>query len=245
LAVGTPKDTVKFVITNMAGDTVATMNGRGGAGMHQVMWNLSAKPPKPKPLTPAGRRDSLITVGKMDHVFDSLVAAGTVTKEQEAMIKERIDKGTIFDLFRGGGGGPGGPGGRPNDRPAESPLPPPARKDTAAKMGAADTAMKAGAADTGKAGRRPGGARGAGAGAPGEVGLDQDVARDVFGALRAAKALPGGGFGGRRGAGNVETGDYLVTMTVNGMTEKRVLRVENLVPAEGASGGMDEGMFEP
>ena len=63
--------------------------------------------------------------------------------------------------------------------------------------------------------------------------------REVLGALRAAKALPGGGFGGRRG-GSVETGDYLVTMTWKGATQHEVLRVENLVGNTPVAGN-DEG----
>ena len=63
--------------------------------------------------------------------------------------------------------------------------------------------------------------------------MSQDVLREVLGALRAAKALPGGGFGGRRSAGYVETGDYLVTMTWKGATLHQVLRAENLVGGGG------------
>ncbi len=59
--------------------------------------------------------------------------------------------------------------------------------------------------------------------------MSEDVAREVLTALRAAKALPGGGFGGRRGGGPVETGDYMVTMTWKGAAQHQVLRVENLV----------------
>ena len=44
----------------------------------------------------------------------------------------------------------------------------------------------------------------------------------------------GGGFGGRGGGGLVDTGDYLVTMTVDGQTYRQVLRVER------ASGSADD-----
>jgi len=240
LSGGTAKDTVKIVITNMKGDTLSTINGRGGPGMHQAMWDLAAKPPKPKPLTPAGKRDSLISARKIDHVFDSLLAAGAATKEQLAVVREHIDKGTLFELFMatgGFGGGGGGAAGRINDRPAESPLP--RAPGAGGRRGAADTTKMAGA-DTSKAAA---GAGGPGAGAP-EAGITQDVLRDVLGALRAAKALPGGGFGGRRNAGFVETGDYLVTMTASGTTQHQVLRVENHTGA-GASAGNDTDPFDP
>jgi photosystem II stability/assembly factor-like uncharacterized protein len=241
LSGGTPKDTVKIVITNLKGDTMQTINGKGGPGMHQATWDLSAKPPKPKPLTPAGRRDSLTSARKIDKVFDSLTAAGTATKAELAIIRENIDKGTLFELFQrvtGGGGG----GGRFNERAGESPLP---RGDSTrgGRRGAADTTHVAGAADTTKkagAGGGPGGA-----GAP-EATVSEDVLRAVQGALRAAKALPGGGFGGRRGAGYVETGDYLVTMTWKGATQHQVLRVQNLVGAgPSAANDDDSDPFDP
>ncbi len=58
---GSPKDSVKFVITSMKGDTLKTLTGRGGAGLHHVTWDLGAKPAAKTPLSPAGRRDSLIS----------------------------------------------------------------------------------------------------------------------------------------------------------------------------------------
>ena len=230
---GTNKDTVKFVITNMKGDTVQTLTGRGGAGMHAVTWDLSAMPPKARPLTPAGRRDSLITAKKIEHVFDSLVAAGVATKAQLATIKEHIDRGTIFELFQqvSGPGGGGAAGGR-NDRPAESPLP---------RAPGRDTTKKAGGADTSKAG----GAGAGGAGAPGGEGaITQDILRDVTTALRAAKVQIGFGGGRRAGGGVVETGDYLVTMTANGASQHQVVRVENTVGG-GASGAPESDPFDP
>ena len=63
--------------------------------------------------------------------------------------------------------------------------------------------------------RQPGGGGGGGFGALGFVA-------QAFG-----RAPAGGGFGGFGGATNqVTTGDYLVTMTVDGKTLSRVLRVE-------------------
>jgi hypothetical protein len=240
LSGGTAKDTVKIVITNMKGDTLSTLNGRGGAGLHRVTWDLSAKPPKPKPLTPAGRKDSLTSARKVDKVFDSLQTAGVATKAELAIIKENIDKGTLGDLFQraSAGGGPGGGAGRFNERPGESPLPRAGGRrgaDTTQKA-AGDTAQKAGAADTSKA-------AGAAGGAPTEGAVSEDVLRQVQGALRAAKALPGGGFGGRRG-GYAETGDYLVTMTFKGASQHQVLRVDNRM--SGASAAPDDSDdFDP
>ena len=66
LTSGSTKDSVKIVITNVKGDTLKTLTGRGGSGVHHVMWDLKAKPPAPTPLTPAGRRDSLVTARKLE-----------------------------------------------------------------------------------------------------------------------------------------------------------------------------------
>ncbi len=46
----------------------------------------------------------------------------------------------------------------------------------------------------------------------------------------------GGGFGGGAGANMANTGDYLVTMTVNGQTYKQTFRVERI------SGGGEVGV---
>ena len=80
LTSGSPKDSVKIVITNVKGDTLKTLTSRGGAGVHHVMWDLRAKPAKATPLSPAGRRDSLESTRKLNHVFDSLATAGVAPK---------------------------------------------------------------------------------------------------------------------------------------------------------------------
>jgi len=233
LTSGSPKDTVKFLITNVKGDTMKTLAGRGGSGVHHVTWDLRAKPPKAAPLTPAGRRDSLVTARKLDHVFDSLATAGTAPKATLAIVREHLEGGTIGELFQRASGGGGG-GGRFAERPGESPLP-----HRGGRHGDADTTKKVAAADTTKA---------AGAEAEGEGAVSQEVLSDVLGAVRASKALPGGGFGGgRNGAGLVESGDYLVTMTAGASTQKQVLRVEKIGGAGGNSAADDDGEdpFDP
>jgi hypothetical protein len=248
LSSGTAKDTVKIVITNMKGDTLTTLNGRGGAGLHRITWDLQGKPPKAKPLSPAGRRDSLKTVAKINHVFDSLAAAGTGTKAELALVRERVDKGTVFELLQGAGGGGGGGAGRANERAGEGPMPRGVAgggrrgADTTKKAGPADTTKAAGPADTTKA---VGAAGGPGGGGATEGAVSEEVVREVLGALRAAKALPGGGFGGGRRGGFVETGDYLVTMTWNGTAQHQVLRVENVSGVTPAAGNDDEDPFDP
>jgi len=238
LTSGSPKDSVKIVITNVKGDTLKTLTGRGGPGLHHVTWDLAAKRAAPTPLTPAGRRDSLISARKLDHVFDSLAKAGTAPKPVLENVREHIDNGTLGELFQRAQGGGGG-GGRFAARPAESPLP---HRGGREHRGAADTTKKAGEADTTKAAA----AESAEASGEGESAVSQEVLGDVLDAVRAAKALPGGGFGGgRNAAGLVESGDYLVTMTAGGTTEKRALRVENVTRSDGSSVADDEDPFDP
>ncbi len=230
LTAGSPKDTVKLVITNVKGDTLKSLTGRGGAGMHHVTWDLTEKTAPPKPLTPAGRRDSLVTARKLDHVFDSLATAGVAPKPVLANVREHLENGTIGQLFdRAFGGGGGGGGGHFAERPGESPLP-----HRGGHRGADST-------------KAPGAAPAA-EGEEEEGAVSQEVLRDVLGAVRASKALPGGGFAGaRRGGTIVESGDYVITMTAGGTTQRQVLRVEK---AAGLGGGVpddsnDDDPFDP
>ena len=66
------------------------------------------------------------------------------------------------------------------------------------------------------------------------MGLDQDK---VFEIMRALGVTQGGGGGGGFGGGApmVNTGDYLVSITVDGQTMKQTLRVERRAGGE-ASG---------
>ena len=66
------------------------------------------------------------------------------------------------------------------------------------------------------------------------MGLDQDK---VFEIMRALGVTQGGGGGGGFGGGapTVNTGDYLVSITVDGQTMKQTLRVERRAGGE-ASG---------
>jgi hypothetical protein len=224
LTSGSPKDSVKIVVTSLKGDTLKTLTGKGGPGMHRVTWDMKAKSPKPTPLTPAGRRDSLVTAHKLDHVFDSLSKANVAPKPVLERIREHFENGTVGELFQQVSGGGGGGGGKFAERPGESPLP----KHHGA---AADTAKKAGAEAASES--------------EGEGGLTQEVLGEVANAVRASKAITGGFFGGRNAA-LVESGDYLVTMTAGGTTQHQVLRVENDNGAGGSAGaGNDDDPFDP
>ncbi len=230
---GSAKDTVKIVVTDLKGDTLKTLTGKGGPGMHHVTWDMKSKPPKPTPLTPASRRDSLVTARKLDHVFDSLSAEGVAPKPVLENIREHFESGTVGELFsQVSGGGGGGGGGKFPERPGESPLPKHhggARADSAHKGAAGDSTKKGGAEAE-----------------EGEGGLTQEILSQVANAVRASKAIPGGGFFGGRNVANVPSGDYLVTMTAGGTTQRQVLRVENAGGGgASASGGDDEDPFDP
>jgi hypothetical protein len=220
---------VKIVITNAKGDTLKALTGRGGAGLHHVTWNLQAKPPKPTPLTPAGRRDSLVTARKLDHVFDSLATAAVAPKTVLENVREHLEAGTVSELFqRASAGGAGG--GRFAERPAESPL-----AHHGGHQGAADSTKKSGAAANSAAGAE----------GDSEGAVSQEVLSQVLGAVRASKAIPGGGFFGGRNASLVESGDYLVTMTSGGVTQRQVLRVENVAGVGGSAAADDSDPLDP
>ncbi|HWG52468.1 MAG TPA: hypothetical protein VN677_04130 [Gemmatimonadaceae bacterium] len=233
LTSGQRSDTAKVVITNVQGDTLSTLTGPGTPGLHYVTWNFRGKAaPSPK-LSPAGVRDSIIAARKMDHVFDSLATAGVASKTALDRLKKQLASGEGFGAFFRRNGGPSG---QFNPRPAESPAPRAAgARGRRGGPGAPGAAPGAEPGDTTNARvRRQGGAGGA-PGASEEI--DRDALGDIFGALRSSGALTRG-FGGRgRGAPIVETGDYLVTLTVNGKSQQRPLRVVRV------SGGSDTAVI--
>jgi photosystem II stability/assembly factor-like uncharacterized protein len=210
---------VQVVITDVRGDTLQTVQGPGGPGLHRVVWNYRGKAPPRPSLSPAQRRDSVRNVQRVEQVFDSLKTAG-MNAAMLDRLKERILSGNtqeLFRMFRGGGGGGGrGAAGGFVERPGESQAP------------AAGQRRAAGA--PGEPGARPEAA------APGLP--DQETMQEIMRALRQP-GQRGGGFGGFGGGGGqapiVSTGDYLVSITVDGQTERRVLRVER-VRGSGDSG---------
>jgi hypothetical protein len=112
LTSGAPRDSARIVVTNVRGDTVRTITGPGGPGVHRVYWDLRTRP---RPLGPAGVRDSINTARARRQREDSVRAArGADTTARGA------------DTTVGGGGGTGrGRGGVPGElnlRPAEGPI---------------------------------------------------------------------------------------------------------------------------
>ena len=191
---------------------------------------MRGQAPPAKPLSPAARRDSIVTATKTNHVLDSLIAAKTAPPAEIERIRKAINSGAgLGGLFRRGG--PGGAPGVFVERPGESPLPR-ARGPRPAR----DT--------TGAAARRGQGAGGPAAGG-GEAPIDPAVLSEVFQALRSSGAIQGG-FGRRNQNPLVETGDYLVTVTANGQTMRQVLRVDRVSGGDGdAVDGSFDDPFDP
>jgi hypothetical protein len=163
-------------------------------------------------------RDSVIAARRMDFVFDSLEKAGTMPKPALDRIRQAMAGGDIGALFRGGGGRGAGGGGAWNPRPGEG-----------AVIGAA-------------------GARGGEGAAEGATSDNPADALNAFpgGAQELQQLLrPPGQQGGRGGGGGgrgaqapvVNSGDYLVTLTVGGKTYKQLLRVERVSGGDDTGGG--------
>src|SRR5207247_10077953 len=73
----------QIVIRDVRGDTVRTIQGPAGAGLHRVVWNFQGKTPPPVALSPSQKRDSAWLVTRINVVFDSLAKAGTNTQQLE------------------------------------------------------------------------------------------------------------------------------------------------------------------
>jgi hypothetical protein len=207
----------RVVIQDVAGDTLQTLTGQGSAGVHKVTWGYQGRPAPAVALTGAALRDSILQARHVAVALDSIEKAGTVPKAALDMIRRNLEGGAqgmqqmarAFGFGGGGGGGRGGPAqpGRWVERPAEQ-------------------SVSAG-------GRGPGGAGGQAAGEGAAAGLDQS---DLFTVMRALGVTGGGGGRGFGGGGSVvSTGDYLVSMTVDGNTMRQKLRVERV------SGGDSSG----
>src|SRR5256885_8641107 len=105
----------KIVITDVRGDTVRTLKGPAGVGLHRVTWGFQGKQPPPAVLSPSQKRDSAIIVARSTFVFDSLAKAGS-TAPQLDPIQTALLSGDVQGLaqrfgFGGGGGGGGGAAG--------------------------------------------------------------------------------------------------------------------------------------
>lgn len=221
----------RISIVNALGDTISTITGPGGVGLHTVTWNygLTVRP-RPRTLSPSERRDSILRAVRMPAVFDSLTKA-KYDSASLAMARQLLTPQTGNFQFGGGGGGGSGrvPAGceRPMtqwetwcERPAEL-LPSAARGMTAAPAGGEDPRAQAQRLQA--AARDP-------------------KVRRVFDLIGLYPSGGGGGrgFGGFGGGGSASTGDYAVVLRIGNTVEKQMLRVENV----GAAGGSGFGFFE-
>src|SRR5438876_10998098 len=66
----------QIVIRDVRGDTVRTIQGPAGAGLHRVVWNFQGRTPPPVALSPSQKRDSAWLVSRINVVFDSLAKNG-------------------------------------------------------------------------------------------------------------------------------------------------------------------------
>jgi hypothetical protein len=108
---GTARDSAKIIVTDIRGDTVRTLTGPGGPGLHQAYWDLRGFP---RPLGPAALRDSIIAARVRRQREDSVRAARGA---------DTTAGGAHGVAVAGGRRGQGGAvPGEINLRPAEAPI---------------------------------------------------------------------------------------------------------------------------
>jgi photosystem II stability/assembly factor-like uncharacterized protein len=237
---GTETGPVRFIVTNVAGDTLVSMNGASGAGIHDVTWNYQGRvpPAPPAPLTPSERRDSILRAVRAPIVLDSLQRARFDTAaiaRARTLLRPAGDSADAAGRGgRGGrGGGPAAGGGRGTGA-CERPL----------------TMWDSFCARPAEVAPRGGGANGEGAGG-GPGGPESANVIKIFEIIgikppAGGRGGRGGGGGGRGGGGSlVGTGDYLVTMTVGGHSYRQTLHVERITGGsdvqQGIGGKEDKG----
>jgi hypothetical protein len=209
------RDTTRIVITDVKGDVVRRLTGPAGPGIHRVTWDLRGLP---RPLGPAGLRDSVNAARARRQREDSLRASGDTTgagrnlpgMDTTAMRSMRDS----MEAMR-------------------------ARGDSAGMRVLRQRMQAAGGRGPGGRGRGPGGQQ------PGEINLRPAEAppgqQGQFG------GGGGGRFGGQRAGGPVPEGDYLVTITTaSGQTLKRVMHDERIgeIPEDTGFYGDDVGEVE-
>lgn len=133
----------QLIVLNDKGDTLKTLNGISARGLHRAYWDLRKRRDTPKPLSPAEKRDSVLTDRRIAAVSDSLIKAGTEKAHVDQLVAQfrRLQRGELrLEPFSGGraarsGRVPGGPLssalGAYEDRPGETaPRAPGARPQT-------------------------------------------------------------------------------------------------------------------
>jgi len=251
----------RLIVSNAAGDTLANLTGPGAVGIHHVSWNFQQQAPRRAAAeqTPSQRRDSILLRQRAPAVLDSLTKAGydtTAVKTVRTQVAQMINPnaaaagGGRGGRGGGGGGGRGGAGGQACDHPTtqwEQFCARPAETAGGRRGGfGADSAVAPAPVVAGApaAPAAPAAAAGRGGRGRGQAGSGDNL--DPVGRIWALIGLNppapaggrgggGGGFGGGAGPTSANTGDYLVTLVVNGQTLKQTFRVERI------SGGGDVG----
>src|SRR4029077_10402394 len=68
---------VRLIVSNVGGDTLASLNGPGSVGVHHVTWNFAQAARRvTAELSPSQRRDSILLHVRAPQVLDSLTKAG-------------------------------------------------------------------------------------------------------------------------------------------------------------------------
>jgi hypothetical protein len=249
--------TVQLVISDVAGDTLAKLNGPGAAGVHRVNWNFqSARPRTVAELSPSQRRDSILLHARAPMVLDSLQKAGYDTaavRTVRAQVNFLSNPQALANAQggRGGGGGRGGAGGQACEHPTtqwEQFCARPAESTGGRRGGGGGGGLDSATAALFAPRNAPGGAAAPAAGRGGRgrntQGATGDASLDPIGRIWALIGMTppnvggrgggGGGFGGAAGT-MANTGDYLVSMVVNGQTYKQIFRVERVSGGEDAA----------
>ena len=108
---------MKVIVQDARGDTLATLNGPGRAGIQRVVWNYRGKAPPAIALSPAGVRDSIRNAQKLSALLDTVEKEGTLPKSTVDRIRTVMSNGEgLQGLFPGGFGGGGGGGGAADSR---------------------------------------------------------------------------------------------------------------------------------
>jgi Sortilin, neurotensin receptor 3, len=218
------RDTTRIVITDVKGDVVRRLTGPGGAGIHRVVWDLRGLP---RPLGPSALRDSIAAARLRRLREDSLRAAGVDTTLTGRPLPPGADTAAM--------------------RAMRDSMTAMRQRGDSAGMRALREKMTEQFGGRGVRGGGPGGLGGRGGAAPGEINLrpaEAPLGAGAFGAGGGGGG--GGGFGGGRQAAMVPEGDYLVTITANGQTMRRVLHVERVsdIPQDSFGGDDDDDGHE-
>jgi Sortilin, neurotensin receptor 3, len=252
LAPNAPTTPVRIAVLDASGDTISSIVGASGTGIHHVSWNFQGRrPPGPAPeQTPSQRRDSILLRVRAPAVLDSLRKAGydttainTVRQQVATLLNPPQPQGF-------GGRGGRGAGGQPCERPLsqwDQFCARPAETTGGGRGGRGGGADTSAAAPTTPAAAAAAGGRGRG-GRPGRGGAGEalDPVQHIWSVIGMnapaqgggrGRGGGGGGFGAQAFAGTfiAGTGDYLVVMNVGGKTYKELLRVERV------SGSTDSG----